>query len=315
MTGKVKHHKFKLVSHLADHQFTSLSITQGASVHSRESPTKPTWISAKNTELLVKRKKSRLLISIGESWTYGDNFTPYVQSGKGIDNPHYRLDNCFSGYCAKMLDSDLLLSAVPGNCNQHMMHDLDRLLEEYHTEYESINVIFQLTSPGRDNSESHDWYKNLEGYDFLYSKEKQIDPPADTKDWFEHYDTMMLKEFDRILKSYVNVNGLIWKNFNNFLVDFPSDSFIIVVCPWVKHCSLMHGKQIDLPLCNEAGWWDAHYRTFGNFEYNIETMTQDLNRLNNSTDLLNYSSINGFHPKENYHMLWASHLMFNSKWI
>lgn len=320
MTVKVKHPSFKIISDIGSrngigHKHQSTNITDGAKVYARECTTKPNWISAKNTELFVKRRKSTLLICIGESWTYGDNFAPHVQSGKGIDDPFYRLNNNFAGYCAKMLDADLLLSAVPGNCNQNMMHDLDRLLEEYNTKYETIRVIFQLTSPGRDSSETFDWYSNLKGYDFLFTSKTQVDPKVSTKEWFELYDQMMLEEFDRILKSYVNVDGLIWKNFNEFLVDFSSDSFIIVKCPWVRHCAMMHGKQIELPWCNEAGWWVQHYKRFGNFEYNTEIMTQDLDRLNDSTDLLNRSSINGFHPKESYHMLWASHLIFNSTWV
>ena len=204
---------------LAGKQPNSFSITNNCQVFTRQCESQPAWISAINTEVLVKRNKSHLLISVGESWTYGDNFQG-VQSGQGRDDPFYRLDHCFSGIMAKALNSDLLLSAVPGNCNQHHMHDLDRLLEEYHTAYEKITVVMQLTSPGRDNSEHHDYYTNLKGYDLLYSKQKTIDPILSMKDWFELYDEMMLSEYDRILKSYTNVNGIIWKNFNNFLVDF-----------------------------------------------------------------------------------------------
>ena len=123
----MKRRKWKEV--LAGKQPHSYSITNNNSVFTRQCATQPTWISAVNTEVLVKRKKSHLLISVGESWTYGDNFQG-VQSGEGKDSLFYRLDHCFSGIMAKALDSDLLLSAVPGNCNQHHMHDLDRLLEE-----------------------------------------------------------------------------------------------------------------------------------------------------------------------------------------
>ena len=297
---------------LAGKQPNSFTITNNCQVFPRQCESQPAWISAINTEVLVKRNKSHLLISVGESWTYGDNFQG-VQSGQGRDDPFYRLDHCFSGIMAKALNSDLLLFAVPGNCNQHHMHDLDRLLEEYHTAYEKITVVMQLTSPGRDNSEHHDYYTNLKGYDLLYSKQKTIDPILSMKDWFELYDEMMLSEYDRILKSYTNVNGIIWKNFNNFLVDFTSDSFIIVECPWVEHTAKMHGINIKLPCMNEAGWWEAHYKTYGNFEQNTDEKMEQLNRLEESTKLLNYSSWNGFHPKEIYHLAWASHLLDKGK--
>ena len=34
----------------------------------------------------------------------------------------------------------------------------------------------QLTSPGRDNPEHHDYYTHPKGYDLLYPKQKTIDP-------------------------------------------------------------------------------------------------------------------------------------------
>ena len=52
---------------LAGKQPNSFSITNNCQVFTRQCESQPAWISAINTEVLVKRNKSHLLISVGES--------------------------------------------------------------------------------------------------------------------------------------------------------------------------------------------------------------------------------------------------------
>jgi len=315
--AKVKHPKWVEQVTLPSDSYSPGIIQQslGTRVWVRECPTKPDWISARNTEVYVKnKKKSRLLISVGESWTYGDNFQG-VQSGLGRDNITYRVNHSFASHSAKMLDSDLILSAVPGNCNQNMLQDLDRLLEEYSVLYEEVFVQLQLTSPGRDQSKIEDKHRLLKGYDNLYTTKQTLTNKMTDAEWFQAYDTMMLTEYDRILKLHTNVNGLVWKNFNPFQVDFNTESFIIVTCPWVRLTSQMHGNVFDLPVINEAGWWTEHYSTYGNVEGKQEYMMKQLDNLEASNKLLKTSSLNGFHPNETFHAIWALYILGKTEWV
>lgn len=311
---KVKQVKWKRIHPIIGLDSRTLNvITEKSTLHTRESSTKPDWISAINTEVFVKNKKNSLLIVVGESWSYGENFQG-VQSGLGNDSLTYRINNSFAGHCAKALDSDLLLSAVPGNCNQNMIHDLDRLLEEYAILYEEIKVIFQLTSPGRDQSKIEDWYKTLEHYNTLYSETQTLDKKLSDVEWFKMYDEMMLKELNRVITSHTNVEGLVWKNFNPFMVDFATDSCTIVICPWVRLTAQMHGSVFELPVINEAGWWQDHYPKYKNVENDSDYIMKQLDNLESSNTLLRNSSLNGFHPNEEFHMLWATYLLGKTEW-
>ena len=172
--------------------------------------------------------------------------------------------------------------------------------------------------------DKHDWPKHVEAITPKSNRENMLiindildniaEPPSDAE-WFQAYDTMMLTEYDRILKLHTNVNGLVWKNFNPFQVDFNTESFIIVTCPWVRLTSQMHGNVFDLPVINEAGWWAEHYSTYGNVEGKQEYMMKQLDNLEASNKLLKTSSLNGFHPNETFHAIWALYILGKTEWV
>ena len=79
-------------------------------------------------------------------------------------------------------------------------------LEEYSVLYEEVFVQLQLTSPGRDQSKIEDKHRLLKGYDNLYTTKQTLTNKMTDAEWFQAYDTMMLTEYDRILKLHTNVN-------------------------------------------------------------------------------------------------------------
>jgi hypothetical protein len=76
----------------------------------------------------------------------------------------------------------------------------------------------------------------------------------------------------------------------------------------------MHGSVFELPVINEAGWWQEHYRKYENVESDSNYIMKQLDNLESSNTLLGNSSINGFHPKEEFHMLWATYLLGKTEW-
>lgn len=101
---------------------------------------------------LVESSKSKLLVTIGDSWTYGARLSEEFN-----DLPESRVENCFGAQIAKDLQADLVNLSIPGSNNLWMARhyaDVCRIAEKI--DYDEIFVFVTLTEFGREISSQFD---------------------------------------------------------------------------------------------------------------------------------------------------------------
>ena len=263
----------------------------------------------KNTGIYVPRGKDKLLIVSGESWTYGDSLGG-IKAGEGKDNVESRISNNFSGRIAQYLNADLLFKAIPGSSNQTIIRNLDNLIKciQEHPNfknYKEIYIIGQLTSPGRDWYLGKDLGKDIKNPKFI--------------DWFKLREKEDFDNLTEIAKELPNAKICIWKNFQDFINDYDvTESQSYIKKSWINYTLNLHGRNdIELPMLMESEQWPHMTKEIEIFK-NISNITQDINKdldkLEDSYNVLQNSTINRHHPNEISHFIWAMNLVRQSNW-
>jgi len=281
-------------------------------------------IRAQNTEVHVQKNKKICLIVTGESWTYGDRLMydsdTVVKSIDSVDSLDYRINNIFAGHCARLLDADLYLSAVPGNSNTGIVFHLPNILEHIKKfNYEKIYVIVQLTSPGRCFADERWSLQNLYWKNYMGNNLGVTKPVNDfyskgmiTMDqWYDLYEYGMTE----LIKSFCNniTDVLVWKNFNPIRREnLPCSTAKL---SWVEYLAVLYNQKFDMPDCNEAGWFDDYIDNIWVLEsQSTEDKYNQLKKLENSNEFLKASPLNAWHPQATAHYLWALYLLKQSGW-
>lgn len=300
-------------------------LTGTTQIYNNHQPT----ITAKNTECHVQKGKSRCLIVTGESWSYGDRLVGtdseqvVVASIKSQDRLPYRLDNIFAGHCARMLDSDLYLSSVPGNSNTGIVFHLPSILNYIKQfNYEEIYVVVQLTSPGRCLGDSR-WHQDTALWnnwisDTLSDKKPHNDFYLNNKisldKWFDLYEYGITTTVNAVCNKFGVTDLLCWKNFN--LVRSIEHNCKIAKQAWVEYLANLYQHKFDLPNCNEAAWWDDWLDKIYVLEkVTTETKLDELQKIENSNEFIRQVPINNWHPKPVAHYLWSLYLLRQAGWV
>ena len=263
-----------------------------------------TW--APNPFIHAKIGSKKLLVVVGESWTYSDSLSPLISASEHWDNPLFRVASSFSSKLAHILNSDLLLFAVPG----YSTFQIIRLLEDslYYAnklnEYDEIACVVQMSSPGRDVF-LDDTEIVPEVSNFLNSDT----PVYNWKEWHTKLDELYLNGIDGILKKYKITNSVVWRNFNEFLYrDFDKFSFKVLPDPCMRYLCELSGLNITLADTLESEFFEnIHLRK--NLSVTTEELTENLDRAQKSLDVLAYSELNDWHMNHTGHYVWASRLL------
>lgn len=112
----------------------------------------PTWSMINNPYYYKSRDSNRLIITVGDSWTYGDSLGK-TRVRNGVDDTDYRLSNIYGNVLTEQLGTDWMNLALPGGSNYCMLNWLGQLLDRKHNQ--SITCIITLTEAGRH--EEHRW--------------------------------------------------------------------------------------------------------------------------------------------------------------
>jgi len=107
----------------------------------------PNWSMVSNPAYFDFNDRSRLLITSGDSWTYGDSLGK-TKVRLGIDDTGYRLDHVYGRIISNELDRDWINLALPGISNSLLLRWLDKLLSEIQG-YNDIICSINLTETGR----------------------------------------------------------------------------------------------------------------------------------------------------------------------
>lgn len=250
----------------------------------------------------VKNNNPNLVITIGDSWTWGDSLN---SKWKEYDDKEFRLANVYGGQLAKKLDADFLNIAEPGQSNlwiaNHLDFVVDRLAE--FNNYHNVYVVLTLTEVGREFNGDLD---HLRVYTDLF---------ANVKTFRNFLDILSMQIYQQINKHLDKINLTIGANFVD--PNYPDD-LGIVERTWVDLIAQETGQQ-NVSECFVVLSWV--YERFGAiFDFvptlnqhmwlqdvlkHMELSTQRTNLLLQST--LNYKQ-GSKHPTPTGHAIWADYL-------
>ena len=265
------------------------------------------WDNLQTGEIIyADRGKKDVTLVVGESWTYGDSLTPFVKCAEGKDNLSYRISKIFSSKVSEWLDTDLLQCATAGQSNIDILKDLDDGLKWIvnNKSYERIFVLIQITSPGRCSRHNNDWFHfGLENL-FQQNIPHKLDTPYDFEGWFKEYERIMFKRISEILSKY-NVEGLVWKNFNEFISvdDNTHDNIKIIETPAQRYVCELCNIQTELPLALEMDFFER-IPSYVNLDVSKERLIEEMNLIDSSYSDLQLSKLNNWHFNESGHWIW-----------
>lgn len=107
----------------------------------------PNWSMIKNPFHYLSRDSGDLLITVGDSWTYGDSLGA-TRVRDGVDDTEHRLTHVYGNLMSEQLGHDWMNLALPGASNFCMLNWLGQLLDRKYN-YQSITCVVTLTEAGR----------------------------------------------------------------------------------------------------------------------------------------------------------------------
>lgn len=106
----------------------------------------PAWSMINNPYAYQYNGQESLLITVGDSWTYGDSLGK-TKVRNGVDDTEYRLNSVFGAQLATLLKSNWINLALPGGSNEWMLNNLELLLPTI--KEKKVICIITLTESGR----------------------------------------------------------------------------------------------------------------------------------------------------------------------
>ena len=170
----------------------------------------PGSIRQPNTDVLVERGKKVCSAFFGESFTFGDSIASIIKSvGEKrfrYDNFSYRMNNNLGGHFSRIMDTDYLLKAVPGQSNVGILMGLESSIEYLSETYDKVYIIVQLTETGRDWKHENDDSEELIGLrgNSFY-------------DYFVNYENWFSRKLKKLQEQYPNCEFIVWRNFTRWL--------------------------------------------------------------------------------------------------
>jgi hypothetical protein len=107
----------------------------------------PTWSRIHNPYHYRDRSSKDLIITVGDSWTYGDSLGK-TRVRDGVDDTDYRLEHIYGNLLTEQLNTDWMNIALPGGSNYCVLNWLGQLLNRKFN-YASIVCIITLSESGR----------------------------------------------------------------------------------------------------------------------------------------------------------------------
>ncbi len=107
----------------------------------------PAWSLVKNPSYYKSRDSQHLLLTSGDSWTWGDSLGK-TKVREGRDDEQHRLEHIYGNLVSEELGYDWINLALPGISNFRIVDWTSRLLDR-NLPYNTITCIITLTESGR----------------------------------------------------------------------------------------------------------------------------------------------------------------------
>lgn len=149
----------------------------------------------KNPYDFVNRNSDVLLITIGDSWTWGADLTKEKFSGTHIDrlaDDDYRLSNVYGGVLSLMLNADFLNLGESGSGNYYILEKLQEL-SKLTLDYKRVIVICTFTEVARDFDSLYD--RDIDYFTWLSNN---IHSPSDYNNFLKFINTQISTEISKI---------------------------------------------------------------------------------------------------------------------
>lgn len=241
--------------------------------------------------------KKKLLIVIGDSWTWGGSLPE-----------HTREDSIYGNLLSHRLDADLLNIGGPGCSNWWIMMNLEtvhnRILNGHYKSYEKIYIVVCLTELFRDLGES--WNKDL----FVEELKKYRT---------DNYEAMSCTYFNFFIKDkikqYKNTYNLTFLFTRNFW-DEPDNQNILGDCSWQDILQQkIHNKFTEKSyFLSRIGWEPLTTKLLPIFPNILDDFKKYdyIGIANKRIDKIQENVYNSEgptkHPTAEGHVIWAEHI-------
>jgi len=115
----------------------------------------------------LDRNSDTLLITVGDSWTWGDSLGKTTIK---FDDYDYRTTHIYGHILSDLLASDFINVGLPGGSNFYILLHLELVLASLKKKYKNVKLVFTLTESGRElqsNFEDNQKeYQNWQGADW-----------------------------------------------------------------------------------------------------------------------------------------------------
>ena len=229
----------------------------------------------------VHKPTSTMLITVGDSWTYGDSLGN-TKVRNGVDDTEYRLSHVYGSVMAEHLNSSWINLALPGGSNTLMLSWLEQLLEKNLT-YKNIICAVTLTESGR--------HEDLQLIDRSLLTQQRV---------LEKIVTIAYGQIQTLALRYPNVKFVVGHNFTDACGTMPVEK------SWLE-------IMLDKTIQNGTHIVISEHIDQMNYEARFSDVIDIMDRASARMDLLDscdYSfKEDSRHPTEQGHCLWAEYLL------
>lgn len=260
--------------------------------------------------LVDVRYKNTLIITIGESWTYGDSL-----------DPNLRRSQIYGRLIADSLNADFINIANCGYSNSWMLNRAEELLNYVNFSlYKKVFIIFTFTEAGRDFNISDEW---LIDYTTFYTDYSKTLSPAFYDQVILDTERAWIKKLDEFaVKLPDNVTVVLGQNFpwHDELYQFNYTGNIVKLKHnWLDAISIDLGLETPPRGQLVTGWIFTYFDAINHIlDIKDQSVYKEwcIEKLNESIAIncwLDNSPVNGEidskHPNPQGHQIWANYIL------
>ena len=239
----------------------------------------PSWSMVNNPYHYKSRYSDRLIITVGDSWTYGDSLGK-TRVRNGQDDTEYRLDHVYGNLLTEQLNADWMNLALPGASNYCMLNWLGQLLDHRY-KYSNVTCIITLTEAGRH--EEINWARG------------ELLQPA--------LKNIVAKTYTMVKEMRLRFPRVVFKVAHNFTDSLPG--YGVIEQSWIEVLTNQLIQNDTYIVVSD------HIRQL-NYEHTYPDTVEVIDRALKRIDILDACDYccreDSRHPNEQGHHLWANYL-------